>query len=207
MTHRRTRAPRVRPARGFTLIELVVTIALLGILVMLSVPSFTGWIRNSQVRTVAEALQTGLRTAQAEAVRRNRQVVLSFTNNAPSATSTAAAGGKNWALQTVAQFGETTEFITGGKLTDIASAVAIANSLTANAVCFNANGRLAANASPGAPSAVCTLPSAPTSAVTFNVTMTGAERPLNVIVQLGGQLRMCDPNRPALSASSPDGCP
>ena len=194
-------APRP-PSRGFTLIELMVTLTLLGILVALSIPSFTSWLRNSQIRTVAEALQSGIRMAQGEAVRRNRQVVMYFTNANPASGSTAVAGGKNWALQTVAQFGETAEFIAGGKLTDIASSVAIANDQAATAICFNSNGRVVANASPGVSGASC-----PAAATVFNVTMTGADRPLRVMLQLGGQLRMCDPNRPQLSSTSPDGCP
>jgi type IV fimbrial biogenesis protein FimT len=217
------RHPRAAPAaaRGFTLIELVVTIALLGILVMLSVPSFTGWIRNSQIRTVTEALQTGVRTAQAESVRRNRQVVLFFTDGEPSAgvsgstkcsSATPALGGKRWAIQTLpGSWGEETsgcknaEYLTGGKLSDIASSVTITNDKSAKAICFKSDGRLATTASGSSGTGVNAACAA--AATTFTVTTAGADRPLKLIVQLGGQLRMCDPNRPTLSASSPDGCP
>ena len=95
----------VDPARGFTLIELLTTFSLLGVLIQLSLPSFTIWISNTRVRTVADSLQNGVRLAQAEAVRRNRQVVLSFTNGTPSLGVPAVAGGANWSIQTVAQFG------------------------------------------------------------------------------------------------------
>ena len=44
--------------RGFTLVELIVTIALLSILVALASPSFSQWIRSAQVRTVADATST-----------------------------------------------------------------------------------------------------------------------------------------------------
>lgn len=195
-------------ARGFTLIELLVTITLLGILATLSIPSFTGWIRNSQIRTVADAFQTGVRTAQAESVRRNRQVVMWFTNGDPLTGGTPIAGGKNWGLQTVAQFGEAAEYITGGKLADIASSVAIANDMASNAICFNSVGRMVANpSSTGISGAACQVPASPATGANFNVTLTGADRPLRVIVQIGGQMRMCDPNRPTMSSASPDGCP
>lgn len=194
--------------RGFTLIELIVAITLLGLLVTLAIPSFTSWIRNSQIRTVAEALQTGVRAAQAEAVRRNRQVVMWFTDGDPAAGGTPVAGGKNWGLQTVPQFGETAEYLTGGKLADIASSVSIANDMASNAICFNSAGRLIANASAtGISGADCQIPAPPLSAATFNITLAGADRPLRVLVQFGGQLRMCDPNRPTMSPNSPDGCP
>lgn len=197
-----------RGRRGFTLIELVVTITLLGILVALSLPTFTAWIRNSQVRTVAEALQNGVRTAQAEAVRRNRQVVLSFTNATPAPPTAApwavAAGGKNWWAQTVAQFGETAEFARAGSLADVASGVGITATPAATAICFNSNGRLVANAAPGVPGASC---DAPVALLRFDISQTSADRPLRVTVAAGGQVRICDPNRPTLSSTSPDGCP
>jgi type IV fimbrial biogenesis protein FimT len=190
--------------RGFTLIELMVTISLLSILILLSLPSFTAWIRNSQIRTVAEALQGGLRTAQAEALRRNRQLVLSFTNATPALNATAVANGKNWSLQTVQSLDDAgPEFLQGGALADVASAVPITSGVSA--VCFNASGRLSNPASgTGVPGASCAV-----ALTTFDigVGMPGADRPLRVVLQLGGQVRMCDPNRPPLSATSPDGCP
>ena len=207
-TVRHSGGQRRAAVHGFTLIELLVTITLLGVLVTLSIPSFTGWIRNSQIRTVADALQTGMRTAQAESVRRNRQVVMWFTNGDPLTGGTPIAGGKNWGLQTVAQFGESAEYITGGKLVDIASSVAIANDMVSNAICFNSVGRMVANASStGVSGANCQVQTAPTPGANFNITLVGADRPLRVIVQIGGQLRTCDPNRPTMSSASPDGCP
>ena len=205
------RVIRRRPAvaSGFTLIELIVTITLLGILVALGLPTFTAWIRNSQVRTVAEALQNGLRTAQTEAVRRNQDVVMSFTNDAnPQLNPNMVANGRNWSLQTVgsAFVGDgAAEFIKSGVLADVASGVTITISplSTDGAICFNSSGRLATNTAPtGLPStATCTG-----TAKTFNIAQTNADRPLRVTVAVGGQVRMCDPQRPALSSTSPDGC-
>jgi len=191
--------------RGFTLIELAVTLTLFGMLMALGLPAFLAWTRNTQVRTVAEALQNGLRTAQAEAVRQNRPVVLAFTasstSNAASAPWTAVAGGVNWWTQTVPQFTETSgQFIAGGSLGDVASGVTIGNGPAA--VCFNSNGRVAAPASgTGVTGATCTA----TGTVTFNINQTGADRNLVVTLSVGGQVRMCDPKR-TLSATTPDGC-
>ena len=192
---------------GFTLIELMVTITLFAMMVALSLPSFTAWIKNSQIRTTAEALQTGVRTAEAEAVRRNRLVVMSFTNSTPALNATAVAGGKNWSLQTVAQFGDasTTQFIGGATLSDVGSAVVIADHAGTgiSALCFNSNGRVTVpTVALGITGATCAA--APAA---FDISQTNADRPLRVIVQVGGQLRMCDPNRPTLSSTSPDGCP
>ena len=183
---------------GFNLIELMVTLTLLGILVALGLPSFTAWIRNQQIRSVTESLQVGLRMAQTESIRRNRTVVLSFTNAAPALGAAAVAGGKNWSLETVPQFGEAAgEYITGGALSDVASGVAIDATPAAAAICFNSNGRVITNSGKGCAAAN----------LVFDVTQANADRPLRLILQVGGQLRMCDPHRPVLSSATPDGCP
>ncbi len=223
LTHAPTARPiAARPERGFTLLELVVTISLLGTLVALSFPSFTAWLRNSQTRTVTEALQGGLRTAQAEALRRNRRVVMFFTDDSPSknydpvthkSTDAApSATGKNWALQTAPDAWGEAEYITGGALSDVSSTVAISNTDGVAALCFNSNGRVVPAAAGASGAGVTGLASTECAAGvrTFNVaqaTPRANDRPLRVIVQLGGQVRMCDPNRPTLSATSPEGCP
>ncbi len=200
-------------ARGVTLIELIVTIALAATLVTLSIPSFVAWVRNAQIRSVADSLQNGLRVAQAEALRRNRQVVLGFTNDTPAAgtnpfaSATAVAGGRRWWLQTVPQVGETSSdvsYIAAGVVVDGASTVTIANDQSARTVCFGSTGRLVTNTSiTGLSSGSCTA-----AKTTFTVDQPPAStyRTLKVIVQLGGQVRMCDPARPALSSASPEGC-
>lgn len=205
-------------AAGFTLIELMVAISLLGLLVALAVPAFTSWVRNAQVRTAAEALQGGFRIAQAEALRRNRQVVLFFTSDDPAknvtdthpATDAApSATGKRWALQTVPGPWGNAEYLTGGALTDVAATVAISNDQSATAICWNSNGRTtttAAGASGTGISVGCTTAATTTFTVAQPTARTD-DRPLRVVLQLGGQLRMCDPARPALSSTSPDGCP
>jgi type IV fimbrial biogenesis protein FimT len=207
--------PRSRRSGGFTLLELMVAITLFGILVMLAAPAFTSWVRNAQVRTAAEALQGGFRTAQAEALRRNRQVVLFFTDDNPAKNVSStqlytdaapSATGKKWALQTVPGSWGTTEYITGGALTDVAATVAFSGG--AAAICWDASGRMAqiAAGSSGTGVSVACSKAVTTFAVAQTTTRTD-DRPLRVVLQLGGQVRMCDPARPTLSATSPDGCP
>jgi type IV fimbrial biogenesis protein FimT len=195
-------------ARGFTLIELAVTIALLVLLIGLGLPGFMTWIRNTQVRSVADSLQTGIRQAQTDALRFNRSVVFYLTNNSPSPTvvAPAVANGRNWIIVRVPQFDDPTtaawRFLTGGTLTDVASNVQVTNAAGSTSMCFNANGRVADNATPGVAGAVCTA-----GAKQFDISQTGGDRRLRVLVAIGGQVRMCDPDRPTLSATSPDGCP
>lgn len=182
-----------------TLLELVIALALMAILMRLAAPSFATWTRNAQVRSVADAMQNALRSAQAEAVRRGRQMAFSLTNETPSAASQAVANGKNWALHVVPLPTEALIFVQGGAFGDVAEGVTIAGP---NAVCFNAIGRRVANAAPGVTNASCSLADA---SATFDISRVGADRPLRVTVGLGGQVRMCDPNR-SQAAGQPEGC-
>ena len=73
--------------KGFTLIELMVVVVILGIMVGLSIPAIGSWITNSQIRTAAEALQNGLRKAQQMAATRNGTVRFYLTTStAPTKT-------------------------------------------------------------------------------------------------------------------------
>jgi type IV fimbrial biogenesis protein FimT len=211
---------RSRRNLGFTMIEMAVTLAIFAILVTIAIPAMTTWIRNNKVRAVTDSLQTGLRMAQAESLRRSRQVVFSLTNSTtPNATPLpAVANGTSWAIWTVPSMtdgSETPTFIQSGVLSNISANVTI-NSNGVAAVCFNSLGRLVANAGANVilvtGGAACTQPTTPPTqqptappADQFNITTLGADRPLQVNLGLGGQVHMCDPGV-ALSAQHPEGC-
>lgn len=191
---------RLRRQAGFTLIELMVTVTIMSILMALAFPSMAAWMRNSKVRTVADALQNGLRTAQTDALRRSRQVVFSLTNSTnPKASLSAVANGSNWSINTVKLLStdSTAEFVEGGVLTSVGSGVQITGPA---AICFSSLGRLTTNSATGVSGGNC----ASASATTYAVTLDGADRPLRVTVTVGGQVRMCDPNKSI--ATRPDGC-
>src|SRR5262245_21655594 len=59
---------------GFTLIELMVGLGMAALLLVLGMPSFVTYARNSEIRSTTEALMNGLRAAKAEAANRNVQV-------------------------------------------------------------------------------------------------------------------------------------
>lgn len=202
MLMRPPRPPWPRVA-GLTLVELMVTLALIGLVLGLAAPQFGLWTRNAQVRTVADSLDSGVRLAQSEAVRRNRQVVFFLTNTAGCSTSLAAsAGGSYWAVRTVALTGsDVANTVQCGAFADVASGVTIVGPA---AVCFNSMGRQVANATTGVSGATCTLDASGTS--TYNISKTGGDRPLRLLVGLSGQVRQCDPAR-TQSASALDGCP
>lgn len=64
------------PSAGFTLIELMVTVAVVSILAMVAVPSFVAYQRNSELTSAANSLLAAVNTARSEAMKRNLKVLV-----------------------------------------------------------------------------------------------------------------------------------
>lgn len=65
--------------RGFTLIELMVTVAIMAILAAIAYPSFTDLIERNRLKGATEGLFADLQFAKAEAIKRNQDVTLTAT--------------------------------------------------------------------------------------------------------------------------------
>ena len=73
--------------RGFSLIELVVTLAIMGIVLSLGLPLLSSYTGNIKLRAAAENFLAGVHLARGEAIRFNRRVEVILTNAAPVADS------------------------------------------------------------------------------------------------------------------------
>jgi len=71
--------------RGFTLLELMTTLAVLAIIATMVVPTFSAMKERHKIRGAAETVVSDLQLARLEAIKTNRNVTLSFqgsgTNN------------------------------------------------------------------------------------------------------------------------------
>jgi type IV fimbrial biogenesis protein FimT len=177
---------------GFTLIELMIAIALLAILLLLGVPAFSGYLQNAKLRSAAETFYGGVQMARTEAVRRNASVQIALTTDFPDVTAAnttnLSATAPNWLIRfqpdpTVVQY----TFVEGksgfagsGQAAGTTPQVQIAGS--AASVVFNGFGR--------ANTAATFDFSNPTGGA---CAPTGPMRCLRVVVSLGGQGRLCDP--------------
>lgn len=74
---------RVSRARGFTLIELMVTLAITAILLLMAMPLTGAYFENARVRKAAEAFAAGLHQARNEAIRTNTGASMLLTTAAP----------------------------------------------------------------------------------------------------------------------------
>jgi len=201
----------IKAAAGFTLIEMVVTMTIFSILAALTVPTMKLWIMNSKVRAAADSLQNGLRQAQAESLRRSRQVVFALTNSTTpsSGTFTAAANGSYWAVAFIPAMTDGTEtatFVESGELGATNGNVHVTGPAE---ICFNSVGRLVTNTNTGVAGGTCAVPTATTTGTpprwVYQVQLSGADHSMQVEVSLGGQVHMCDPTQ-TLSGTNPYGC-
>lgn len=195
----------VRRARGFTLVEMVVAIAVMAFLMMAVVPGVGDWIRNVRVRSTAESIASGVNEARMEAVRRN-QTVSFWLVNSPGvlgqldASCVRSASSASWivsfddpsGLCDVAPSKTVTPRVVASKSAgsagqDVTIAGLDIGGASASSVAFNGYGQPVTG--PGG-----------ASIATIDVTSasSGARR-LRIAISTGGDVRMCDRD-----VSSPD---
>lgn len=186
---------RVRQ-RGFSLIELMVAIAVMSALLLLGVPAFSTYLQNAKLRSAAENFYGGIQLVRAEAVRRNAQVQMILTDDDPvdanGSTTNLSTTGANWMIRTPdPAIPGAFLFIEGKAMTEGSgqrtgdTATVQVNGGGVTAITYNGFGGT-------------TLGAAATFAFTNPVggdcvAASGPMRCLNVTVSIGGQARLCDP--------------
>lgn len=190
---------------GFSLVELLIGMAITMMAMAWGLPAFMLWLQNSQTRTAAESVQNGLQLARAEAVRRNAVVRFNLTS------STGQVAWSVGCVSVTADCPATIQSRTAAEGTVNArigiSTQAIPNPVPAGH--FNT----AISAGTGLPAGVSfdgvgRVPSANagTDITRVDVTNTASSSARRMVVTIGtgGQVKMCDP---ALSlAANPRGC-
>lgn len=96
-------ATGARPCRGFTLIELMITLAVAVILIMIAVPSFRSITLSNKLTTTANDIVGAINTARMEAIKRNANTQLCSdlaANNTSDALGTACTtqAGAVWEI-------------------------------------------------------------------------------------------------------------
>ncbi|MBE8996580.1 pilus assembly FimT family protein [Microcystis aeruginosa] len=69
----------VHKNQGFTLLEILVALAITGILAALTLPNLSAWLNSNKVKEATDAIQLALEDAQRQAIRRGRNCTINFT--------------------------------------------------------------------------------------------------------------------------------
>jgi type IV fimbrial biogenesis protein FimT len=80
-------------AGGFTLLELLMTVAVLAVLVGVAIPGMAELVRNNRVTAQTNELVTTLNLARTEAIKRGRRVRVDVTQTATGWTATVTVIG------------------------------------------------------------------------------------------------------------------
>lgn len=186
-----------------SLIELMIGLAVLGILLGLGIPAFTTMLQNLQIRTAAEAIVSGMQTARNEAVRRNTSVRFQLVNSM-DVDCDLVETGPHWVVSRndasskcnaapITAFSEPNDTslpqILQKRLAEDGTATlnATGAGVAASTVVFNSLGRPATGG-------IDTVDVAnPAGGNCEHATTPGKMRCMRIRVGTGGQIRMCDP--------------
>ena len=92
--------------RGFTLIELMVTVTVAAILISVAIPFFRDVIISSRLNTVSLEIADALALARSESIKRNRTITFCTTD---TATNFQCTGGTSWKFWLVKQNANSTK--------------------------------------------------------------------------------------------------
>lgn len=154
--------------KGFNLIELMISLAIMSILIGAAAPSFAMWMANLRVRSVAEGLNLGILQARSEAIRKNQ--LIKFNVN---------LGTTGWQI-----LDESGSVLNSKNAKEGSTGVTITSSSGGNIITFNGLGGVINNVD-GSASIQTLSVNSPQAA---NLTQT-----LNVVVGSGGATLVCDP--------------
>jgi type IV fimbrial biogenesis protein FimT len=194
-------------ARGFTIIEAMIALAVMGVLLAVGLPAFGEMMANARIRESAESVVALAQFARAEAVKRNAPVTFALVSNHPAtsgwtpAFSCIAGGAPHMAVYVEPSPGVFVLIDSKPAPTNAVGIVAATPPATASGACgaivfgalgdttLSADATIDVNMSIGAPR--CTHDAS------------GSQRCLRVLVSPGGGVKMCDP---AASAGDSRAC-
>jgi type IV fimbrial biogenesis protein FimT len=170
--------------RGFTLIEVMIGLVVIGVLAFVGLPEFTIMMANIKIRTASEAILNGMQTARGEAVQRNGTVQFVLGNQSA------------YQVIFVDSTGVPTVIRSRSENEGSSTANVVVTPGGATQVTFNSFGRVAANGDG----------SASIQRVDVNSTTSVDASTRHMTVLVSNSVRMCDPQLTVTVATDPRSC-
>jgi type IV fimbrial biogenesis protein FimT len=162
---------RMYRLRGFTLVELMVTVSVVALLTAIAVPTLRSVVENGRIRSATQSLQNGLALARTEAVRLNTQVQFVLSSS-------------GWSIQRLSDGVE----LQSASGRDGSAGVSITPTpADADRITFNTLGRPTINPDGSAQLSRLDIESE-------NPSGSSNYRPLAIQLVSGGVARLCEPN-------------
>lgn len=159
--------------RGFSLVELMVTLTVLAILLSVAVPSFQNIRDTSRVRAAAEAVYAHMQFSRSESVKQNRNLFVSLTTGTNWCIGISNSSGCNCATANSCRFGPAANLVEN----NLASADFSGISLASDQASIQFESRRGGNENPG------------------TITLTGANAlAISIIHSARGRIRLCSDN-------------
>jgi type IV fimbrial biogenesis protein FimT len=183
-------------SRGFSLVELVVAVAILGLALAASMPLIVDWTRNMAIRNAAESLKGGIEKARQVALRRNADMTFWLVSDASKVMTNAcllSVAGPSWVIAKLNPEGQCDKLASETeepRIVEKWSAAEGANKVSlltadetgavANQLVFNSLGQV----------------SAANQLTQIDITHAdgGDVRPLRLLIGRAGSIRLCDPS-------------
>jgi type IV fimbrial biogenesis protein FimT len=122
---------------GFSIVELMVTLSVAGILLAVAVPSFTQLAVNSRLTTQTNDVVAALNLARSEAIKRNTSVSFCRAVSETTANCAAASGAwTNWIVTT----GNGGNVLRRGVVNTFGGGISMQSTLTADRVTYRPEG-------------------------------------------------------------------
>ena len=80
---------------GFTLMEIIVVVAIIGILTATAIPGFMVWLPNYKLKSAVQDLFSNMQTAKMEAIRANGNYTMSFSTAGNGSYIMTSPGGSS----------------------------------------------------------------------------------------------------------------
>lgn len=197
--------------RGFSLVEVMVSLAILAILAAIAMPSYTSYLNSLGIRGAAESLLAATQKARGEAIRSNNTVVLQVVDTLDNGC-VADAAGRFWVISHCSAAGhcgddidKTTGMPAGGCADtpiilargSLDSRPSIQSDLAKPALCYSSLGRINPDASncpagslnPGVNGTAINITHQDAACIADG----GTARCLRLTIGMGGEPRLCDP--------------